>query len=60
MSGGGVINPDNILIPNADPDAIEAVGRALKDDAADIAQAGHDITAAWAGLEGHYDAPESE
>lgn len=44
MSGGGVINPDNILIPNADPDAIEAVGRALKDDAADIAQAGHDIT----------------
>lgn len=60
MSGGGVINPDNILIPNADPDAIEAVGRALKDDAADIAQAGHDITAAWAGLEGHYVAPESE
>lgn len=55
-----MINPDNILIPNADPDAIEAVGRALKDDAADIAQAGHDITAAWAGLEGHYVAPESE
>ncbi len=60
MSGDGVINPDNIVIPDADPDAIEAAGKALKDDAADIAQAGHDIKRAWAGLEGNYIAPESE
>ena len=54
------INPDNIVIPDADPDAIEAAGKALKDDAADIAQAGHDIKRAWAGLEGNYITPESE
>ncbi|MEY9211664.1 DNA/RNA non-specific endonuclease [Thermobifida halotolerans] len=60
MSGDGVINPDRILIPDADPDAIEAAGKALKGDAGDIAQAGHDIKTSWSGLEGHYLAPESE
>ncbi|MEY9213485.1 hypothetical protein NI17_000555 [Thermobifida halotolerans] len=60
MSGGGVTNPDKIVIPSADPDAIEAAGKALKDDGGDIAQAGHDIKSTWAGLEGNYVAPESE
>ncbi|KUP95782.1 hypothetical protein AC529_15595 [Thermobifida cellulosilytica TB100] len=55
-----MIDPDKISIPNADPDAIEAVGKALKDDGSDIGQAGADIKAAWSGLEGNYIAPESE
>ncbi|MEY9214913.1 hypothetical protein NI17_017465 [Thermobifida halotolerans] len=55
-----VLDPGKIVIPAADPDAIEAAGKALKGDAGDISQAGHDIKASWAGLEGHYIAPESE
>ncbi|MFI0482193.1 hypothetical protein [Actinomadura sp. 9N215] len=56
----GVIDPNAIPIPKADPDAVEDAGRALKNDGTAIAQTGDDIHSAWQGLDAFYTAPHEQ
>ncbi|QKW35099.1 hypothetical protein HUT06_14540 [Actinomadura sp. NAK00032] len=56
----GVIDPNAIPIPKADPDAVEDAGRELKKDGTAIAQTGDDIHSDWQGLNEFYKAPHEE
>ncbi|WP_460999650.1 hypothetical protein [Streptomonospora sediminis] len=55
-----VIRPDEVPVPPVDCDALDEAATALKNDGADVSQAGQDIKSTWHGLEGIYAAPESD
>ncbi|GAA2071281.1 hypothetical protein GCM10009780_03210 [Actinomadura alba] len=54
-----MIDPGAIPIPQVKPNAVEAAGRALKTDGANIAETGSDIHSGWQGLAAFYRAPEA-
>ena len=60
LSDDGLIDPSAFPIPETLTYLLDSVASKLKTDGTDLADTGHDITGAWAGLDGIYAAPESE
>ena len=56
----GAINPSQILIPQIDADELEEYARNLRRAGQDIGTGGNDIVTDWGGLNGAYQAPETE
>lgn len=60
MPAGGMIDPDNFPIPTLMPARLEFRAGRLRANAVLLAESGHDVKSAWAGLAACYSAPESE